>query len=181
MAGTTDRNVTLGYRYGGDLAQGTWLPPLTAVGATVVQVAEAPIGAIMTGIRVIENTANAAHAGRETNTWTIASGQQRDIAVMVKAFGRTKGWIFISTSDAGANRAGVDYDLTARTVVNHVQGAGAIIGVPTITPVGNGWFYITFSAKQNGGDLTSLLVMRLADNAGTLTYLGDGMSGAAYY
>lgn len=128
-------------------------------------------------VSIETNVNNAAHTVATTPV-AIVAGQIMTKTILLKANGRTKGQLYFSTNGGGANRSGVSFDLVAKTVTPFNSGAGANAAGSCYELVNNpGWFLITVTGQQNGGDVTSAFVIRHADAAGTLSYIGDGVSG----
>lgn len=156
------------------------LPFILSAMTSALQNAVGPTGAANSAYTTVEDATNAAHTVATTPT-AIASGDVLTRSIYIKANGRTKGQIYVSTNGGGANRAGCNFDLGAITATTFASGAG-VANFASIQQLSQpGWFKLTINGAQNGGDLTSALVLRHADGTGALTYLGDGVSGFLIY
>lgn len=106
----------------------------------------------------------------------MASGQVLTKTVRLRANGRFRGIFFVSTNAGGANRFGMNFNLNTQVITNFTLGAGVVNSI-AIQAMGGGEYLLTISGAQNGGDVTTSTVVRLADATGNATYDGDGVSG----
>lgn len=97
-----------------------------------------------------------------------------NLSFYVKANGRTKGNSFWEWTNG---RVGVSYDLTAVTVTPYLTGANTLL-TSSITSAGNGWYRISYAAKDSTSPVGINTFIRLADDTGALTYTGNGLSGS---
>jgi hypothetical protein len=97
-----------------------------------------------------------------------------NVSFYVKANGRTKGISFWEWTNG---RVGVSYDLTAVTTTAYTTGVNTLL-TGSITSAGNGWYRISYAAR----DATSMAgintFIRLVDDTGAPTYTGNGLSGS---
>jgi len=141
---------------------GTWFVDAATVSANATT---APNGTA-TADKLVENSATSAHDIYQ------AVGTSQPIgtyiySMYVKPSGRTK----FRLQQSATTSYGVLFDLTALTATTVVGGATG-----TITNAGNGWYrcimtYTTVAA------FAPILVLFLANDAGSVSYAGDGTSG----
>lgn len=131
-----------------------------------IDVETAPDGTL-TGDKLIENTATGQHNVLR-QSGTILNATNYNISVYLKQGERTK--VQIGSNISGVNQT-CDVDLTNGNISNNT-----FANTPTVTAEPNGWY--RFSVTITSG-LTSAnaLFVRLS-NGSTISYTGDGTSGA---
>ena len=132
--------------------------------------AVAPDGTI-TADKLIENTINSNH--RADQSVTYAASTTYTISFFVKAAERFRGLIALDTGvvvfPAATSAA---FNLSTKTIT--VVGTGASA---SITELSNGWFRLSLTATSSAGGFSTTPGIRVYNDAGTNTYLGDGISG----
>ena len=108
-----------------------------------------------------ENSGTSEHNGGIA----FSTAYQTDLVVDVKANGRTKGGFDAGTASA-TYRA--NFDLITETI----DTAGSAITSSSITPLGDGWYRLTVRATN-----TNTFRLVLKNDAGAVSYTGDGVSG----
>jgi len=111
-------------------------------------------------------------------TFTITAGDRMSCTIHLKAAERTRCIVYFSDSEAGADKLGANVTMTgAGTATALVAGAAVMTAGPKIRALTNGWYELRFSGTLNAGTTNCFFVIRMADDAGTGTYDGDGTSG----
>jgi hypothetical protein len=104
-----------------------------------------------------------------------STGSYYTISFYIKPNGRTKGASFWEWP---SGRVGVQYDLSTVTVSPYLTAAGTLYA-SSITPSSNGFYRISYTARDTASYNPSVnTFVRLADDAGNLTYTGNGLSGS---
>jgi hypothetical protein len=146
-----------------DLTQTTWVKSFTTIsGNTIV----APDGNT-TGDKVLETATNSTHQITK-NTGSLTTGVTYNISVYIKAGERTK-CLFLSSVSGLSRQATID--LTTGVI------SGSTFDIPlTISQVGStGWWRV--SAEIVAGTTSSSMIVRLLNDVGAQTYLGDVTKG----
>jgi hypothetical protein len=149
--------------YSEDLTQTTWVKSFTTIsGNTIV----APDGNT-TGDKVLETATNSTHQITK-NTGSLTTGVTYNISVYIKAGERTK-CLFLSSVSGLSRQATID--LTTGVI------SGSTFDIPlTISLVGStGWWRV--SAEIVAGTTSSSMIVRLLNDVGAQTYLGDVTKG----
>jgi hypothetical protein len=133
----------------------------------------APNG-ILTGDKVVENTAASVTHVVQQASITITAGASVTLSLYVKAAERNR--FEMRIINAG-DRLIAEFNTTTGTVTNsYVTGTSTLSGA-TITNVGNSWYRITVSGVVNASSTSVTAQLFMQDNSGSNTYTGDGYSG----
>jgi hypothetical protein len=149
--------------YSENLTQATWIKLSTTIsGDTII----APDGNT-TGDKVLETATNSTHQITK-NTGLLTTGVTYNISVYIKAGERTK-CLFLSSVSGLSRQATID--LTTGVI------SGSTFDIPlTISQVGStGWWRV--SAEIVAGTTSSSMIVRLLNDVGAQTYLGDVTKG----
>ena len=147
----------------------------TKVRATVsVNTVIAPNGTLTADTGIEDTSASTTHNPLIQDATIVANGTYT-ASLYVKAKERSRGAIWFSSVDS-ANWVAGDFNLSTGTIsaANAGTGSGA---VASIANIGNGWYRVSITGSIGGGLTTGRLVLRLADNTGSIVYTGDGTSG----
>jgi hypothetical protein len=135
---------------------------------------DAPDGTL-TADRLVEDTATSGHSVLQTISKSAAVATFT-YSVYVKAAGRTAVQLRIADAVSSANRVICDANLSAQTVSTSVGGTFTS-PVAAITALANGWFRVTLTGTTSTETSISAITF-LANPSGTISYTGDGVSGA---
>jgi hypothetical protein len=129
----------------------------------------------LTADKIIETVANAQHViANDGHPINLISGLIYTASIYVKVAERTK--CVLRISDGIANINGYLFDLTGNTVtISDILGFTNTSA--TLIDVSNGWKLITVTGVAPINSTLGYMQFRIVDNAGNLTYTGDGVSG----
>jgi hypothetical protein len=147
----------------------------TKVRATVsANSVAAPNGTLAADTGIEDTSASTTHNPLIQDAAIVANGTYT-ASLYVKAKERSRGDIWFSSSDS-ANYVAASFNLTTGTIsaANAGTGSGA---VARIANIGDGWYRVSITGSIGGNLTTGRLVLRLADNTGSIVYTGDGTSG----
>ena len=137
----------------------TWVKSNSSITANTVV---APDGTL-TGDKLVENTANAAHSVSQFNP---VSGTSYTVSIYAKAAERSL--LTMSGGGFGAQGFAVTFDLLNGILLTNTGNKGAILFV------GNGWYRCSISFTASS---TVSFAYTLVDNSNNATYTGNGTSG----
>ena len=109
-----------------------------------------------------------------TPSFSLIPNTYYNVSFYVKANGRTKGNSYWEWTNG---RVGVSYDLTAVTTTAYTTGVNTLL-TSSITSAGNGWYRISYAARDATSPVGINTFIRLVDDTGALTYTGNGLSGS---
>jgi hypothetical protein len=148
----------------------TWTVSQASISANATT---APSGAV-TGDKLVENTATAAHSVFQNIT--ISANTLYTATVYAKADTRTRLKLFWATT-GNTSGGNVDFNLSAGTVASpNVYGTGSSYSA-TITAINNGWYRCSITGIIDASTTLARIRVDLLDAAGNASYTGDGTSG----
>jgi hypothetical protein len=145
-----------------------------------------PGGTLSTGSFVAPDSTNTATLFTEATTpsninrtyfspsFSLIPNTYYNFSFYVKANGRTKGNSYWEWTNG---RVGVSYDLTAVTTTAYTTGVNTLL-TSSITSAGNGWYRISYVARDTTSPVGINTFIRLVDDTGALSYTGNGLSGS---
>jgi hypothetical protein len=136
----------------------TGIPPFS-------DVAVAPDGTT-TADKMIDTIATAIH--RVSRTLSAVAGRTYNISVYLKAGERR--YVQIQGNITGANQI-MNADLQTGTILSNTFSNANLVSV------GSGWYRFDYTSVAAGGSTSVLLVSMQLTSGGSITYLGDGLSG----
>lgn len=126
----------------------------------------------LTADKLVEDGTLAPHALQRS--LTIVAGEEAALSLYVMAAERTKGRLRIVN---GSDAFGVTFDLVAQTVASTEGGVGHLTFSDIVEDPDNGWSRIRIKGLLNGAATSGTVQINLADDAGLITYTGNGASG----
>jgi hypothetical protein len=158
--------------FGNDISNAIW----TKQSVSVVSGATTSPDGTLNATLVTQNTANDRHVVYNTTFPTRTSGTTYTVSFFVKSNGTTK--LFVELQWTGSQYSNSSFDFSTKTKIS-----GGL--TPTYVDYPNGWtrVIITGVASANSTSTTNVVYpyICLLDAAGTLSYTGDGTSGAYFY
>jgi hypothetical protein len=154
------------WTYSEQMQQSVWAKSnVTAVADILI----APDGNL-TGDVLLEQANNATHSSNRGNT--VTAGVSYTVSFYIKANGRD--FVRISSASNLANTIGQ----TPQFWINFLTGTiylynGQYAVAPTITNVGNGWFFVTYGCIAQTNASSTFFQLLLSPDGTTTTYLGD--------
>lgn len=146
----------------------------TKTESTVVANAVVAPDGTTTAEKLVESTtASAVHYVGQANT--VVSGTVYTSTVYLKKAERTKARLYYTVSNFTVSIL-IDVDLTAGTVSAVTVNGTATSNGATITAVGNDWYRVSL-AGTIGAQTAAFLRVATLNDAGSVTYTGDGTSG----
>ena len=128
-----------------------------------------------TADKIVENTATAAHLA-VSSFGTITANATCTVSAFVKSGERAR--IRIDLADAGVNGCQALFNLgTVSVTSSGALGTGTYTS-SSITAFPNGWFRLVVTGKVDAAAVSAGIRILLADGAGSISYTGDGSSGA---
>jgi hypothetical protein len=132
-----------------------------------------------TATLVVEDTSNSIHRiyyNPPTSTDMLrSSGSYYTVSFYIKPAGRTRGASFWEWP---SGRVGVIYDLNTTSLSPYFTLSGSLYA-SSIETAPNGYYRISYTARDTASyNSTTHTFFRLADDAGNLTYTGNGTSGS---
>jgi len=132
-----------------------------------------------TATLVVEDTSNSIHRiyyNPPTSTDMLrSSGSYYTVSFYIKPAGRTRGASFWEWP---SGRVGVIYDLNTTSLSPYFTLSGSLYA-SSIETAPNGYYRISYTARDTASyNSTVHTFFRLADDAGNLTYTGNGTSGS---
>lgn len=129
-----------------------------------------------TGDKVVEGSGvTIAHMVGQTVTLTVQAGNRISGICHVRSSERTRGAFYVSDGNNGANRVGVEFNLSAQTAVSFLGGDGVSLYV-YIRALRENWYEVGFSGTMTITTASSRAWVRLHDGT-SFTYTGNGTSG----
>jgi len=147
----------------------------TKVRATIsANTITAPNGTLSADTGIEDTSASTTHNPLIQDATIIANGTYT-ASLYVKTKERSRGDIWFSSTDS-ANYVAGSFNLGTGTIlaINVGTGSGA---VASIANVGDGWYRVSITGSIGGSLTTGRLVLRLADDTGSIVYTGNGTSG----
>ncbi len=158
-----------------DLSQATWVKSACTIVPTVNP---CPDGAI-NNVKIIEDNTTSEHAVQCCVGTVIATSTRKTFSGYVKESGRTKFRVEVVDS-VTANLFYADFDLSALTAIGGTSGTGTF-SYAKIYAVNNGWYRFVLSGIPAAVNSGSLAYVKLSMIKGSLSYLGNGLSGISLW
>jgi hypothetical protein len=155
---TNSQNFTSGYNLDTVSITGSFLAPDGTNTATLV----------------VEDTSTSIHRIWYSVPSTLSTGSYYTFSFYVKPAGRTRGASFWEWP---SGRVGVIYDLNTMTLTPYLTLSGSLYA-SSIETAPNGYYRISYTARDTASYTGVHTFFRLADDAGNLTYTGNGTSGS---
>lgn len=164
------------FQYSEDFSNAFWIKTgMLAFGSgSVVDAITSPDGTIDADL-LTENTSAGNHVIATNLAFNFVSGTYYTQSYFVKANGRTK--FQTGFRSMWFTNSAVNFDLVAKTATVVAGSTASTAG--SITEFKNGWFRLTHTAQATAtGSSPSDTFFYLADASGSISYTGDGTSGA---
>jgi len=155
---TNSQNFTSGYTLDTVSITGSFLAPDGTNTATLV----------------VEDTSTSIHRIYYSIPSTLSTGSYYTFSFYIKPAGRTQGASFWEWP---SGRVGVTYNLNTMTLTPYFTLSGSLYA-SSIETAPNGYYRISYTARDTASYTGVHTFLRLADNAGNLTYTGNGTSGS---
>ena len=150
-----------------------WTKTRSSITANIVV---APDGAI-TGDKLVEDTATGSHTVRNATSVTIVSGTTLTASVFAKA--AEGAFVIVGIGDGGGvNISRTTFNLSTGAIGSSATAAANVsVPIPSITPVGNGWYRCAVTATVTIALTAQQWIFKGSNATGAANYTGDGISG----
>lgn len=163
-----EESRTNSLKYSQDIDNATWVKNNMTVAANQIT---APDN-LTTAEKIIEDLATAIHSIQYNIG--LGAGTTRTISLYAKAGERI--WLRIFASDAGANSAYANYNLSTGST-DYIGGGGGYTSSATIENIGHGWYRCTLTYSLTTGTTRILFLPRTTGGTSSSSYAGNGTSG----
>ena len=169
------------FEYKRDLSNAYWTKTrLLPFGSGSVQDYAIGVDGLQKSALVVPSTENNTHYFQRVYPADVSS--TRTFSFFSKARGYSKILFQIYDSGAIGNQINARYDLVAGTVYTSAAGGSGSVASAKIEPWGNGWFRCILTGIPNTGGGSSNILYRISplNDAGDISYSGDGTSGIEF-
>jgi hypothetical protein len=127
--------------------------------------------------KLVEDTATGSHTVRPTTSTTITSGTTLTTSVFVKA--AEGAFVIVGIGDgSGVNISRSTFNLSTGAITNSTTATANVSApIPSIAPVGNGWYRCSVTATVTVAILAQQWIFKGSNATGAASYTGDGVSG----
>lgn len=157
----------------------TWGVSATTVSANAT--ASPEVGAPVTADRLVETAVTSVH--EIVQAATVTAGEHVFFAVYVKAAERFRGAIYWRNAGGSGDYLEITFNLTAKTIGTTVSNAagGGVLSLARLVQLANGWFRVEGIGRFNSTETSANLTLRILDDAGGVSYLGDVSKGIYWW
>jgi hypothetical protein len=127
--------------------------------------------------KLVDDTASGSHTVRNATSVTITSGTTLTASVFAKA--AEGAFIIVGIGDGGGvNISRSTFNLSTGAITSSTTAAANVSApIPSIAPVGNGWYRCSVTATVTVAILAQQWIFKGSNATGAANYTGDGVSG----
>jgi hypothetical protein len=127
--------------------------------------------------KMVEDTAAGSHTVRNATSVTITSGTTLTASVFAKA--AEGAFVIVGIGDGGGvNISRSTFNLSTGAITSSTTAAANVSApIPSIAPVGNGWYRCSVTATVTVAILAQQWIFKGSNATGAANYTGDGVSG----